>query len=453
MKSVRFEALRLSKIQVGTTLALLACFVAGSIALVIQSQQLDSEIFDLAGNAMPSVVVLSRARGDLRAMESILQSEVASRGARPDPDPLPALRQSLDAALANYRALPAFPGEPELFTEVEWAKAEFDRDSIAVRAAVTAGDHVAADAALSRAMRASGELDRMLQHIVVFNAEQGERVGMHLTSLRREIVMRTMAVDGVVSLLAGAGTFIAILLWRRSTKAIQERSAELELFAGRVAHDLLSPLNAVSLGLKAAEAHIRDEPAGTKVLERSMRAVARVRDLVTGLLDFARAGAPLTAELGADVDETIRGVIDCVESEATGAGIELSVSTDSRFRVACSPGVLSSVVQNLVRNAVKYIGDAPTKRVHVGVRDRGPYVRVQVEDTGPGVPAELQEKVFEPFVRGATAVPGAGLGLATVKKLVEAHRGHVGCRSVGGSGSTFWFELPRCPDAASAPPQ
>jgi signal transduction histidine kinase len=174
-----------------------------------------------------------------------------------------------------------------------------------------------------------------------------------------------------------------------------------------------------------------------------MRAVVRVRDLVTGLLEFARAGAPLSPGPGADVDETIRGVLDIVETEANAAGIELSVSADSGFRVACSPGVLASLVQNLVRNAVKHIGEAPTKRVHVGVRCRGPYVRVQVEDTGPGVPAEIEKKLFEPFVRGTSAVPGAGLGLATVKKLVEAHRGQVGCKSERGCGSTFWFDLPR----------
>jgi signal transduction histidine kinase len=453
MKSVPFESLRLAKIQVATTLTLLACFVAGSIALVIQSQQLDSEIFDIAGNAMPSVVNLSRARGDLRAMEVVLQREVETPGVRAEPDSLPALYQSFVASLASYAALPFFPGERQLFAEADLAKAEFERDSMAARAAADAGDRAAAQSALHRAMRASGELDTLLQHIVVINAEQGERVGLHLTALRREIVMRTMLVDGMVSLLAGAGTLIAILMWRRSTRAIQERSSELDLFAGRVAHDLLSPLNAVTLGLKAAEAHVGDEPAGIRVLERSTRAVARVRDLVTGLLEFARAGAPLSAGPGADVDETIRGVIDCVEAEAAGAGIELSVSAESHFRVACSPGVLSSLVQNLVRNAVKYIGETPTKRVHVGVRCHGRYVRVQVDDNGPGVPADMQEKVFEPFVRGTSALPGAGLGLATVKKLVEAHHGSVGCKSAGGAGSTFWFELPRCPDApaGSAP--
>jgi signal transduction histidine kinase len=70
-----------------------------------------------------------------------------------------------------------------------------------------------------------------------------------------------------------------------------------------------------------------------------------------------------------------------------------------------------------------------------------------VDDTGPGVPREIEAKLFEPFVRGTSAVPGAGLGLATVKKLVEAHRGHVGCKSAPGSGSTFWFDLPRGADA------
>ncbi len=75
------------------------------------------------------------------------------------------------------------------------------------------------------------------------------------------------------------------------------------------------------------------------------------------------------------------------------------------------------------------------------VVERGPLVRFEIEDTGPGVPPALADRVFERHVRGERS-SGLGLGLATVKRLVETHRGRLGVRSSPGRGSCFWVELP-----------
>jgi signal transduction histidine kinase len=112
--------------------------------------------------------------------------------------------------------------------------------------------------------------------------------------------------------------------------------------------------------------------------------------------------------------------------------------------VACSPGVLVSVVTNLLGNAVKYMGDAPIKRVTVRSTIARTVARVEVSDTGPGVPRELRERIFDPYVRATNpSIPGMGLGLATVRRLIESHGGSVGMEPNGGiGGSVFWFELP-----------
>ena len=105
-----------------------------------------------------------------------------------------------------------------------------------------------------------------------------------------------------------------------------------------------------------------------------------------------------------------------------------------------------SVFGNVLGNAVKYIGAAPAgaRHVHVRVIEENGQVRVEVEDTGPGIAPDAQDAIFEPYVRGPnTTQPGLGLGLATVKRIVEAHGGAVGVRSIVGKGSCFWFELPR----------
>jgi len=100
---------------------------------------------------------------------------------------------------------------------------------------------------------------------------------------------------------------------------------------------------------------------------------------------------------------------------------------------------------NLLNNAIKYMGDdGHERRVTVRVRDLGQRARVEVADTGPGIPRELLPTLFEPYVRGATGgKPGIGLGLATVKRIAQTHGGRAGVESTPGKGSCFWFELPK----------
>ena len=104
-----------------------------------------------------------------------------------------------------------------------------------------------------------------------------------------------------------------------------------------------------------------------------------------------------------------------------------------------------------MRNASKYMSDSPVRKIAVRVRETDDVIRIQVEDTGPGVAPELREAIFEPYVRaeGATQ-PGLGLGLATVKRLCVAHGGEVGVRSTLGQGSTFWVTLPKAKSSAEA---
>jgi signal transduction histidine kinase len=108
--------------------------------------------------------------------------------------------------------------------------------------------------------------------------------------------------------------------------------------------------------------------------------------------------------------------------------------------------VLSSIVSNLVRNAITHMGARELRhvRIRVGPGETTEAVRIEVEDTGPGIPEALGDRIFEAFVRGAGAdQSGIGLGLATVKRLVTAHGGNVGFRSRAGVGTLFFVDLPR----------
>jgi signal transduction histidine kinase len=141
-----------------------------------------------------------------------------------------------------------------------------------------------------------------------------------------------------------------------------------------------------------------------------------------------------------------------LKSEAEAKHIEIQLAApDPAPMVACSPGVLISMTTNLVSNAIKFMGEALRRQITIVVRPVGGHqVEIAVSDTGPGIAPELGDKVFQPHVRGQSSVPGFGLGLATVRKLAEAHQGTVGVDRNPEGGSRFWFRLPAWAEAGDS---
>ena len=264
----------------------------------------------------------------------------------------------------------------------------------------------------------------------------------------------------------GLAVLLAWLAFRTVTaqeRMTKLRSEELEGFAGRVAHDLLNPIAAADLSLAAAERIDPERPGErrTALLSRSRRSLERARQLIDDLLSFAQAGARPERGAVARVDEVVDGVVEELRPPATARAIELTVvktplpldargakaapppQQGSELVVRCASGVLASLLSNLLRNAIKHMGDSPRRQIVLRVSRVDGRVRFEVEDTGPGIEPELLAHVFDPYVRGSgTATPGLGLGLATVRRLVEGHDGRYGVSSRLGQGALFWFELP-----------
>jgi len=119
----------------------------------------------------------------------------------------------------------------------------------------------------------------------------------------------------------------------------------------------------------------------------------------------------------------------------------LQVEPYSPRQLACTPGALTSVLSNLIGNAAKYGGEGHRVPPRIQVRCKeahGNLARIEVDDNGPGLPRGAETLVFEPFRRlSGTKQPGIGLGLATVKKIIEAYGGRVGVSSVAGEGCIF----------------
>jgi signal transduction histidine kinase len=230
----------------------------------------------------------------------------------------------------------------------------------------------------------------------------------------------------------------------------EERTAEMEQFAARVAHDIRSPVAAVLLALELSERH----PDSKKWIAKARKGLGRVEQIVDALYQFAVAGAKPERGLCPDAAEVVTDVVDSLREPAAEAQLELSADTLLREPVACPPGVVATLLVNLVQNAIKYTGGVPG-RVQVSMERAGSLVRFRVSDTGPGLPPGAEAKVFHPYVRvEQNAATGLGLGLATVKRLSEGYGGACGVESTPGKGASFWFDLPLAsPLSEKTPPR
>jgi signal transduction histidine kinase len=267
--------------------------------------------------------------------------------------------------------------------------------------------------------------------------------------MRRRWGQLSIGLDIACSLVAVIATWLSVrasrhFAWvaKRNTELLAARADELENFAQRVAHDLLNPMSAVAFGLGTLA--LRHPDAETKaIVERAGRALQRSGEMVHGILAFARAGARPELDARAQLGAGIRAAVDEILASEPSRPPNVVVEPFRECEVACDDAVLGVILANLLSNASKYTRESPVRRITVRARVGADRVRVEVEDTGRGLPPGLERSIFEPYVRApGVTQPGLGLGLATVKRLVESHGGAVGVQRVP-TGTLFWFELRR----------
>jgi signal transduction histidine kinase len=252
----------------------------------------------------------------------------------------------------------------------------------------------------------------------------------------------SFVLDGVVVIISGLLAAVAFAVLHRSACAAEARARDLEQFAERVAHDIRGPLSPMLMLLEHVRRSGGSSEALQKTLARAENGVRHVTAMIDDLLAFARAGGVPRPDARAPVAPAVQGTFDEAAEFAQQNRVELRAQVAGDLGVACAPGVLDSILSNLVRNAIKYMGNAPERRVSVRAFAARRVVRIEVADTGPGLAPDAAECVFQPYVRAnATGGAGFGLGLATVRRLADAHSGRVGVDS-SSSGATFWVELP-----------
>jgi signal transduction histidine kinase len=432
-----------------------AAVVAFFLTDTIVSQRLASAIDDgagrIAGDYAPSVVALALARSEMHRLQDFVSNYVDSGGQATDRFRVVMAQAEFNRAAAAYESLPFEPGEREL-----WARVRRDVDGVhaIVDRIVRAVGH--GDTAEARRMvnvdlvaavdKASTDI---LANIELNGGASDDAARMiarrRQASLRAAILLdaATVAITIAIALLVYRLFAQHDALQREHARTLQEANLELELFANRLSHDIVSPLASTRLALDSALNSCSDEGA-SRMLRRGQQGLERATRIAHALLEFARAGARPAPGERADVRSVVAGVVDELQPLADERGARLETSLPTQAWVSCAEGLLTSAVSNLVRNAITYLDGGAAKRVDILAVDAGERVRLEVRDTGPGLPPGVEATVFEPYVRGpGTTQPGLGLGLATVKRIAETHGGRVGVDSRPGAGARFWIELPK----------
>ena len=214
-----------------------------------------------------------------------------------------------------------------------------------------------------------------------------------------------------------------------------------QLSAG-MAHEIRNPLTGIANCAEMLDSHLGEDSEKRKYTRAMLDEIHRLDGIVRNLLKFARPARPQLAQC--DVSDVVARVDALLSEKASERGVRLDTgSIDEDLRCWADSGQLTQVLLNLVLNAIQSCEDGGQVKVVArgDERDDGAasIARIDVIDDGPGVPADIRESLFEPFV--TTKAQGTGLGLAISRQIIEEHEGAILCKPWE-RGACFSIELP-----------
>jgi len=222
------------------------------------------------------------------------------------------------------------------------------------------------------------------------------------------------------------------------------RVAEMGTFATSIAHELNQPLTAIANYVETSEELLRNpDEEVLEIVREALRECAtqsvRAGQIVRRLRDFISKG-----EIESRVESLARVVNEASALALIGAGesgVEVEVKLDPRVdRVFIDRIQVQQVILNLVRNAIEAMAGSQIRRLRIASRPaEGGFVEMSIEDSGPGLPAELADQLFQPFV--STKAEGMGLGLSICHTIVNAHGGRIWSTPSRLGGTAFHFTL------------
>jgi signal transduction histidine kinase/CheY-like chemotaxis protein len=228
------------------------------------------------------------------------------------------------------------------------------------------------------------------------------------------------------------------LLLSETSHALEKRNQDLDEFAHIASHDLQAPLRGVSnlAGWLAEDLEGQLSAENQHQIELIKSRILQMSDLINGLLQYALVGRENVEAVDTDLNQLLSGVVDLLAPPS-----EIQVSFPANLPTIETQGLLlKQVLSNLIGNAIKY-NDKPEGSVEIFVEEQALFWCFTVADNGPGISPANHKKIFGVFqtLENGSAVKGTGIGLAVVRKIVEARGGQVWIESELGQGSKFVF--------------
>jgi len=232
---------------------------------------------------------------------------------------------------------------------------------------------------------------------------------------------------------------------KSTEKKLAIKNKELEDYTYTVSHDLKAPLVTIQGFSDLLAQNYGDslDNKGRHYIDRINQGSERLSVLTSDLLELSRAGRKLRPFEWHDFNMILKGSIESLEGKITERGVKITYPDD--FPEIYGDGMrMTQVVNNLVGNAVNYMGDQNDPQIIIGWKESQEYYEFWVQDNGIGIKEEDQERIFNIFERASEqGAEGSGIGLSIVKKVVETHGGEIHVESEFGKGSKFIFTIPK----------
>jgi PAS domain S-box-containing protein len=279
-----------------------------------------------------------------------------------------------------------------------------------------------------------------------FQAEPHGRPTLYLNVMIAPLIDRQGVRQGAVQVMEDVTRDVL----NEQDMARMRRLADIGQLAAKMAHEVRNPLSSIKGAAQLLKTTATDESQVNEFLDIIITEVNSLSRLTTDLLDFAR---PMHLELQSSLlNDLVERTLRILREEIRESGVNVTFLPDANIgEIECDPRQVEQVLRNLMLNGIQAMPEGGDLTIRTFGSQEPPGVVVQVTDTGPGIPPDRIDDVFQPFF--TTKAKGTGLGLAIVRKIVENHGGVVEVLSPPGKGATFTVHFPVRPPSVAPRPE